>query len=680
MSESLEAVVDGNALPDVPQGTPEAEGLGRLIDWVNESDDTTQDSRALSEKCRAYYDSEQWTDEEKRKLRKQKQAATVINRIKPKMDGLKGMEKQNRTTAKAYARTPKHQGGATAVTEGVRFVLDDNDYRGKRSDGWDNLLMEGTCGIEILVKPAKAPAKYKVVINHIMWDRLIYDPHSRRKNFSDARYKGQYVWMDYDEALAEYPDGKDILETMFSKSSTYDDKPRWMDGKRKRVRIVELYYRDKGKVFYACFTRGGFLKGPSECPFIDEEGEYEDPYEFGSLFVDGEGNRYGAVKQLLDIQDEVNKRRSKALHLMSVRQVRGERGAVEDVNKARAELAKPDGYIETTPGMEFEVLKTGDMAAAQFNLLTEAKSEIDSVSYNAAAQGKDKGVQSGVALRARELAGQTEIAPMFDVLKDLDIRVYRKVWNRIRQYWKEEMWIRVTDDPNNLKWVGLNKPVPKGQLELQRAQEAGMPPEQLQQLQQQIASDPSMREMVKDNEVANLDVDIVMADAPDTVTQEIEDFQAMAEMVKSGFPMPPKAVILSSPLSNKDQILKMMEEQPSIPPEVQKKVSEMEEQNKKLAEENQALKSGQQEAAMKLQADAQASQAKLAQRQQEIDAEMALKRQAQAAELQLERERFEAEKQLARDKAAAEFDLKRFIAEQNAAIEKQRMENTPAAP
>src|SRR3990167_3037274 len=80
----------------------------KLIDWVNEADDATLESRNLSEKSRLYYDSIQWTPEEVSKLRLQKQAATVINRCKPKVDSLMGMERANRTTAKAFPRTPKH--------------------------------------------------------------------------------------------------------------------------------------------------------------------------------------------------------------------------------------------------------------------------------------------------------------------------------------------------------------------------------------------------------------------------------------------------------------------------------------------------------------------------------------------------------------------------------------------
>jgi hypothetical protein len=145
------------------------------------------------------------------------------------------------------------------------------------------------------------------------------------------------------------------------------------------------------------------------------------------------------------------------------------------------------------------------------------------------------------------------------------------------------------------------------------------------------------------NDIVHLDVDIVMTDVPDTVTQEVEDFQAMAEMVKSGFPLPPKAVIMASPLSNKEQILKMMDEQPpQIPPELQKQIEEIQEQAKKLAEENQKLKLDQTNEQQKLQ----------------------LQRAEAEAELELQRVKQEGEAALARAKAEADFALKKFVAEQ----------------
>ena len=633
-----------------------------LLKWVTSSEDATIDSRASSEKCRDYYDSIQLTDAEIAALKKRGQAPVVINRVKPKMDGLFGMEKANRTTAKAFPRTPQHQHDAEAASEAIRYVLQDNHYPISRSAAWENMCIEGTGGVEVTAKDIKGEIRIKIYF--VQWDRIIYDPHSRRKNFSDARYLGQVVWMDYDEAAALYPDGASILNDMVSESATYDDKPRWMDGTRDRVKIVELYYREDGEVKYCCFTRGGYLKHPKISPFKDEDGQTEWPYEFASAFVDRDGNRYGAMKQLLDVQDEVNKRRSKALHLMSVRQVRVERGAVEDINQTRSELAKPDGLIETTPGMEFEVLKTGDMAAAQFNLLTEAKQEIDTVGVNAAMSGKLEGSASGVALNARIQSGQTEVSSMFDVIKHLDICVYRKVWNRIRQYWKEEKWIRVTDDDENIKFIGINRQTTKGDMLLQQAQEKKLPPEQMMMLQQQIAQDPMMQQTVTQNNVSELDVDIIISDAPDVQNMEVEQFQGLAEVIKSGAPpVLIEALIQASSIPRKEQLLKRLKGEGEVPPQMQQKMQQMQEELQKVTEENQKLKTQDAEGMEKLKVESQLQSAKLQSEQELAKQEFALSSYKQEQELKL-----------AREKAEAEITLKRQVAAADLEIENSRME------
>lgn len=640
------------AKKQIPTQTDADKELGILCDYVTDSDRLTLWTRDTGEKCRDYYDSKQLTGAELAQYKKQKQAPVVINRCKPKMDALMGMEKAAKTTAKAYARTPKHEKGAEAATEGIRFVLEDNNFDQTRSGCWENLLIEGTCGGEVIVKPNGD--NFDVCINYLFWDRMVWDPYSRRKDFADAKYLGQYVWMDYDDAVAKYPGKKEIFDQTLDGSSTYDDRPRWADATRRRVKIVELYYRKGSDIWYCCFTRGGYCEDPKVSPFIDEDGITEWPYEFASCFVTRDGGRYGAMYQLLDVQDEINKRRSKALHLMSVRQVRGERGAVDDVNKARAELARPDGYVETTPGMEWEILKTGDMATAQFQLLEEAKAEIDAVGANAAVQGKDKSVQSGIALQRRQQAGQTEIGPMFDVLRYWQLRMYRKVWKRIRQYWKGEKWIRVTDDETNLRWVGLNKPITMGEQALQQAQEAGMPPEQLQMLQQRIAQDPAAQQVVDThNDIAELDVDIIISEVPDVLTAQIEDFQTLGEMVKSGFPIPPKAVIMASPLSQKDKILKMMDEQPQVPPEIQDKLKQAGEQTQQLQQQLQQKDQELQQAKQ----DQSAEQQKLSMKSQADAAKRAEDAAAQQEEFARERAMFEQKKTLELDKHNHAVDL-----------------------
>jgi hypothetical protein len=565
------------------------------------------------------------------------------------MDGLMGMEQANRTTVKAFPRTPKHEKAALAATESIRFCLQNNFYDETRSQAFDNLLNECAAGVEVVWDKKKDD----ISIRHILFDRLIWDPLSRRKDFSDARYLGQFVVMDMDEAQALYPDAKEILDDTIGAKDE-----RWYDAKRERVKIVELYWHEGEDVKYACFTKGGYLKGSRVSPYKNEIGETEWPYEFASLFVGANGFRYGASYQLLGVQDEINKRRSKALHLMSVRQTFGAAGAVPDINKARNELAKPDGHLEVAHGefgKDFGILPTGDMAQAQFKLLEESKAEMDAVSYSAAAAGKDIRNMSGVALRSREAASQTELAPVFNVLKHLDIRVYRKVWNRIRQYWTDNMFIRVTDEERNLKWVGLNKPTTKGALLLERAQEQGLPPEALQKIQLQIQQNPKeFEQQVIDNEIADLDVDLILDDAPDSVSTQIEDFQVIGEMVKSGFPMPPEAVIEASPLNNKDKILKMMKEAPQVPPQIQKQMQEVQDQLKKMQEEGQKL--------------------------QQENQQLKLAAHDKSQKSQIDREDAMAMLQLKRDIATAEIEIKREQADKGAELERYKAELEMATP
>ena len=99
----------------------------------------------------------------------------------------------------------------------------------------------------------------------------------------------------------------------------------------------------------AIVCKGGFLRAPQESPYLDEDGEPECDLIAGSAYIDRDNNRYGDVRQMISPQDEINKRRSKALHLLNSKNVIADMGAVEDVEAARREIAKADGWVEKMP-------------------------------------------------------------------------------------------------------------------------------------------------------------------------------------------------------------------------------------------------------------------------------------------------------------------------------------------
>jgi hypothetical protein len=294
-----------------------------------------------------------------------------------------------------------------------------------------------------------------------------------------------------------------------------------------------------------------------ESPYKDEDGNSMPGIRLQSCFVDQDGNRYGVARDWISVQDEINKRRSKALHLNSVRQTKGDKGAVDDVRKMKQELAKPDGHIEVTPGMDFGVLPTGDMAQAQFALLSEAKQEIDSLGVNAQMAGSDSRNMSGRALMKREESGMAELGPVFDMLTMFDQAVYGHVWNLVKQFWTAEKWIRITDDEDVPRFVGLNQPITLGQQLLEEVQKSGRPitPE----MEQQAKMDPRMQQIVETrNNVAEMDVDIVIDSGPASATIQAEQFAELADLAKVRGDIPTIALVEASSLRNKDKLLKQM--------------------------------------------------------------------------------------------------------------------------
>jgi hypothetical protein len=544
-----------------------SDDLTRLVGYVESSEEATEPARKDSERNRDYYDNKQWSAEETALLKKRGQAAVVFNRIKPKVDFLRGVERRLRTDPKAYPRTPVHEQDADGATDSIRFVCDNNDWDYVRSAVWDNLVIEGYGGADVVVEQLPN-GKLEIKLQYVPWDRLGYDPHSREPDFSDALYKFIVIWMDIDEAMSIWPDREDVLSATMNEQSisdTYDDKPVfrvWSDNKRRRVRVVQMHENRPDGWEQSTITKGGFLDDPQPSPYMDEFGRPESSLIMASAFIDRDNNRYGYIQTFIWPQDEINKRRSKALHAVNSRRVISDGTAsTGDGNNNRQairnEVARPDAYIEVAPNGRFEVQENGELAAGQVALLQDAHREIDLQGPNAAMQGDVEG-ESGRAIQAKQQGGFVELEPMTDAHRRWSRATYRAVWNRIRQFWTEERWIRVTDDERNLRWVAVNRPVTLGD------QIGQLPPEEQAAAMQQIGTfpdDPRLDAVAAvENEIAELDVDISLDDGPDIVTLRDEQFDKMFRLFEKGVLPPDMADLLieSSDLRNKEAILERM--------------------------------------------------------------------------------------------------------------------------
>jgi hypothetical protein len=624
--------------------------LAKLVKWFEDFESETTKSRQLSEKDRDYYDGHQWSEKDIGELGKRNQPVVTYNRIAPKINYLRGYEMSTRIDPRVFPRTPAHEDAAIAATDGLRYVADCESFDKLRSRVFEYLLVEGYGGCVVepeVVEKSKPVAgsrsvtsladgmaidevtvdeveeQVEIRLRPVAWDRIFYDPHSSEPDFSDAKYLGVVTWWYLDDAKDDprYADRADELDQSVHQSATadetFEDRPRegWTKSEPERVRICEIYWRQNGCWYTAHYTKGAFLVDPVKIDLVDERDKTWCPLLLTSAFVDRHNWRYGVVRCMISAQEEINKRRSKALHLLTMRQVMAEEGAVADPMEAQAEFAKPDGWVKLNHNAlaenRIQLGATTDMAQGQLQLLAEAKLEIDSVGPDAPIVGEDRRVMSGRAIAMRQQTSSMQLEPLFDNLRDWQKRVFRSIWWMIRQFWPEERWVRVRDDQERAGWrfVALNQRMTRGQrlqelvgkgmpfphamdaigiqpveqqTIIQQAQQVvsaqmqqmgpqgqpQVPPEAMQaqaeqMLQQLVLQHPRMQEMMVQNDVGALDVDIVIDATPDTAVVQQEEFAELVEMGQAApGSIPPQVIIQASQLRNKREILAMMQKPP----------------------------------------------------------------------------------------------------------------------
>lgn len=530
--------------------------------------DETQEARESSELVRDFVNLQQWTNEEKNTLISRGQQPVVFDYMREQLDYFQGMERDNRRDPKAYPRNRSEQdeGAAQAATDALRYIADNNDFDQIVSDVFEDILVEGYGAALIDVK--KKGGEFEIEAVPIPWDRFAYDPHSRKKDFSDASWLEIVIWMNGDEAKAKYPKSKDILDLNLGSAGgvgeTFDDRPKFFDSLKNRVRVCEHYYLNKGEWWKVTFAGEIILVPAAVVGFVDEDGTPVCPIVAQCAYVDRNNRRYGYFKRLLDPQREVNARRSKGLHLLSSRQVIYEEGAVQDIGTAKKELAKADGAVKVNPGAlasgTFQVSPTGDMAQGQVNFYQDAVGKLQSTGSNAAMQGDVEGM-SGRAIQRLQHGGTIQVGSLFDSLANWKRNVYRQMWLRVRQFWDEEKWIRVTDDEKKVKWIGLNQSMTNAELLQEKANEGDKTAAMA--LQKMIEeSDPRLEEeaMVRNN-TAKLVVDIILDESPDMVTVQEEQVKSMLELAKMYGPeaVPFKAAVELANIPNKDKVIKLLE-------------------------------------------------------------------------------------------------------------------------
>jgi hypothetical protein len=392
-----------------------------------------------------------------------------------------------------------------------------------------------------------------------------------------------------------------------------------------------------------------------ESPFHDEKGRTFPRFLMFSANVDHDGDRYGFIRNLKSTQDEVNMRRSKALHGINTRRIIFEKGAIDDIEVTRREAAKNDGMIEKNSGFELEFDDTAKYSdfKGQLEMLQEAKNEIENFGPNPALIGQGLEDSSGRAIALLQQAGMAELGPYLSAYKNWKIRVYRGIWNIITEHWKAERWIRVTDDQNVAQFFQINK----------------------------LEVDQYGRPAIV-NAIGSMDVDFIIDEGQDSINMQADAAMTLQSLGPQFAQQFPEIAIELSPLESviKTKMLKKIQAMQNAPPKPDPKVLAMQAQQQLDAQAaQQAAQQKQAEFVATQQMEAQKAQFARQQAQEQMAFDWHLKEQQFSQEADLERRKAANQMEIDRMKAAAGIQQTREKGEADIEIAKATAAAKPKA-
>lgn len=451
---------------------------GMVYRWLQQSYQTWESwhSKAYVDRC--YYEGAQWTTEEAAALKKSGQPVITVNHIWGKVNTMVGMLLQQRPTIRCLPRGKNDAELASVGTKVIRYVLEINKYRRVLSEVFTDVASVGIGWVDIQI--TNDLTKDPILLSYVPWDEMVIDPLSKQPDYSDARFVFRGKWVELDILKENYPKYKnELIKTKSSAVQFPGQKFNWYDAEREMVFVIEAQYKTYGE-------RDCFWDGVSAVKYIPEihkdviqrgigrlinaripivrkmiiGGGYiledgELPYLFGDFsfipfiaYRDKDGNPFGIVKQLKDMQDEINKRRSKVLHYLTAKRVLAEEGAVDDPDEFMDELVRPDAFLTYNKGYDVNIEQDLELGAQHFQLMQEAANEMSSISgIYPDFSGMPTNARNASAIRQRVMQSQTAIQKLYSVMEMGIQRMAEHVLALVRQYYREERLIQLTDEP-----------------------------------------------------------------------------------------------------------------------------------------------------------------------------------------------------------------------------------------
>jgi hypothetical protein len=435
--------------------------------------------RVDSAKAEAYYDGKQLEQEVVNVMDERGQPVIVVNLMQPAINGVLGNEAKTRRDVLVRADDEQGEQVSEALNEKLNEAARIANTNRAIADAYARQVKAGVGFVE--VRRNADPFGDKYIAEDVDWREMSWDWNSKRPDWKDARWAARERWFDVDQCVVNFPKHKDLIKNMFndwtelntvegaeqlrpdlvSAHQTEQDyspeRSTWMNSDRKRVRVVELYYRvyEKALVIFFGEQAEKFNKQNPEHIALLQSGEgrlehanitvmrcawYLGPHELHDGYSTNPHNEfpwvpfwgyregdtgipYGIARAMMPAQDEYNFRRSILTWILKARRIVMDDDATDmEHDEVAEEVAKADGLIvlnahrKNKDTTAFRVESDTNIASQQFTIMQDAKQLIQDVGgIYATFLGQDvDGAKSGIAMATLVEQGSVTLSEIND--------------------------------------------------------------------------------------------------------------------------------------------------------------------------------------------------------------------------------------------------------------------------
>lgn len=495
--------------PDVP----------KLLSWVYEAQSSHQDWRSQSWEDCEMADGVQWTADEIQKSKAKRIKPITINRTFPVLNYLHGYFLNNKVDITAKGRTKTDTELGQVMTEGLKFVLDQNKGQHQLSRAFKQQITSGFGCLSVGFN--SDPREERIQIKPVNWYSIWWDQYATPwMDKNDCRYVFTQDWTDIENLYVLFPEKRKELEEQYSSlasgtngtdygvysndliTDNIEDYKRsnasWVDEDRNRVNPVEIWYPELVDAAFAIMPSGYAVELTDDLE-TDEQlrlltqavkvvqatvkkmrvttilenlvlqdmmSPYaHDRYPFVPFvsYLDRFDFPFGVPRQIKEQDKEVNTRRSVGLALLNGRRVKMEKGAVEDVERVYHEANRFDGMIVTKDGKldKVQIEELTALAPGQMGMLEQSEREIHEIS---GATGDTLRAQapsrSGSAFAEQKETTSVMIASLIDNARFSQHLLGELVQSMIQNTWTGRKVMRVTDSVTQAeKFITINEQI-----------------------------------------------------------------------------------------------------------------------------------------------------------------------------------------------------------------------------